>query len=312
MIRAHAVTKRFGNVTVLDELSFSAEQGERVAVLGMNGAGKTTLMRCLLGLTEFAGQLEIAGRNVQTEGREARANIGYVPQRAPYFEGSLFELVEFFSRLRGIETEQAESRLTQLGLSLASHGMKETRELSGGMLQKVLLALALGADVPLLLLDEPTANLDARARRDFIRALGQVSTDTTVLLATHRLTDVEAVADRLLVLHGGRIAFDGRMDELWQSVGADVTLWIRVPPRQRESACNLLQRQWQTSTVLANGAALGIQVERSARAKVLMALHSEAIPVEDFWTEVPSLNDLMERLLGPEAVLDGAETVGGE
>lgn len=298
MIRATTLTKRFGNVTVLDEISFSAERGEHLAILGLNGAGKTTLIRCLLGLTEFEGKLEIAGCSVDTQGREARSRIGYVPQRAPHFEGSLTELVGFFCQLRRLDAKHVRRRLEHLGLSMEEHGEKETRELSGGMLQKVLLALALGADVPLLLLDEPTANLDARARRDFLRALRQASDDTTILLATHRLADVEAVADRLLVLHSGRIAFDGRMDELWQAVGADVTLWIRVPPERRDSACDLLQRQWQTSTVQANGAALGIQVDRGSRPEVLMVLQKNEIPVEDFWTEAPSLNNLMERLIG--------------
>jgi ABC-type multidrug transport system ATPase subunit len=161
-----------------------------------------------------------------------------------------------------------------------------------------LLALALGAQVPLLLLDEPTANLDARARRDFLRALNQASDDTSILLATHRLTDVESVADRLLVLHNGRIAFDGKMDELWRAVGAEVMLWIRVPQKQRNHACSLLQDQWQTSTLRANGSALGIQVDRGSRPGVFMALHQNGILVEDFWTETPSLNDLMERLIG--------------
>ncbi len=298
MIRASAVTKRFGNVTVLDKIGFSAERGERLAVLGLNGAGKTTLMRCLLGLTEFEGKLEIAGCHVEAQGREARSRVGYVPQRAPHFEGSLTALVEFFSQLRGLDTNHVRQQLEHLGLSMEEHGEKETRELSGGMLQKVLLALALGAQVPLLLLDEPTANLDARARRDFLRMLRQASKDTSILLATHRLADVEAVADRLIILHSGRIVFDGKMDELWRAVGAEVTLWIRVPHERRDHACSLLQNQWHTSTVHANGSALGIQVDRSSRPDVLMVLHRNEIPVEDFWTEAPSLNDLMERLIG--------------
>jgi ABC-2 type transport system ATP-binding protein len=83
------------------------------------------------------------------------------------------------------------------------------------MLQKLLLALALAARVPALLLDEPTANLDPQARKEFLRALAAVPRETTVLLASHRLADVEAVADRVLVLHQGRLAFDGRLTDLW-------------------------------------------------------------------------------------------------
>ena len=183
--------------------------------------------------------------------------MGYVPQRAPHFDGSLGDVVEFFSQLRDIDTVLTRQRLEEFGLPLEEHGEKATRELSGGMLQKALLALALAAQVPLLLLDEPTANLDARTRREFLRSLRQVQDDATILLATHRLGDVEAVAERLLVLHAGHIVFDGRMDELWKYVDADVTLWIRVSPELRETAGRLLKQHWSTQTMSANGGALG-------------------------------------------------------
>ncbi|MEJ2237825.1 MAG: ABC transporter ATP-binding protein [Gemmatimonadales bacterium] len=297
MIKASGLTKQFGKSGVLDQLDFSIRRGERVAILGLNGAGKTTLIRCLLGLTGFEGKLEIAGYDVCDEGRDVRACTGYVPQRAPHFDGSLAEVVEFFSQLRDIDTVLARQRLEEFGLPLEVHGEKAIRELSGGMLQKALLALALGAQVPLLLLDEPTANLDARTRSEFVRSLRGVEDDVTILLATHRLADVEAVAERLLVLHGGHFVFDGRMADLWDRVDAEVTLWIKVSPKLRDTAGQLLKQRWSAPAVRANGAALGIQVDRGIRAAVLVELQNSGIPVDDFWTESPSLSELMERLL---------------
>lgn len=215
MITARGVWKRFGDHVVLDDLSVTIARGERVALLGLNGAGKTTFMRCLLGLLAFEGDLAVLGHDVRAQGLRARAGLGYVPQRAPHFEGALSDVLDFFSRLRGIARDDVVRQLGALGLDLDAHAAKPVRALSGGMLQKLLLALALAARVPILLLDEPTANLDPQARKEFLRALAAVPRETTILLASHRLADVEAVADRVLVLDHGRLAFDGRLADLW-------------------------------------------------------------------------------------------------
>jgi ABC-type multidrug transport system ATPase subunit len=214
MILAERVSKSYGRRPVLRDVSFSVHPGDRVALVGLNGAGKTTLMRCLLGLTAFGGTLTIEGHDVARAGRQARARVGYVPQRAPHFDGTLADLVTFFARLRDMPQERVIARLSALGLDAELHGDVAIRSLSGGMLQKALLALALAADAPLLLLDEPTANLDARARREFLRALDEMADDRTILLASHRLADLEAVAQRILVLHDGRVAFDGSVAAL--------------------------------------------------------------------------------------------------
>lgn len=214
MITARGLSQRFGDHVVLDDVTLTIGRGERAALLGLNGAGKTTLMRCLLGLLPFDGELAIAGHDVRAAGLLARGSLGYVPQRAPHFEGTLAEVLEFFGRLRGTPKDEVARQLGALGLDLDAHAVKPVRTLSGGMLQKLLLALALAARVPVLLLDEPTANLDPTARKEFLRALTAVPPETTILLASHRFSDVEAVADRLLVLRDGRLVSDGRLADL--------------------------------------------------------------------------------------------------
>ncbi len=299
MIHAAGVTKRFDGHTVFRDVAFTVGPGERVALLGLNGAGKTTLIRCMLGLVRCDGELRVAGHPVHLDGRAVRSRIGYVPQRPPQFDGTLAEMVGFIAQLRGADLEHIADRLQALDLPLEEFGEKRIRVLSGGMLQKVLLALALGSDVELLLLDEPTANLDPRARREFLRAISQVENNTTVLLASHRLGDVDAVANRLLVLNEGGIAFDGTPDELWAGARADVTLWIKVPPERRADARERLRAGCQLASVQANGAAIGVTVERHARADVIASLRAAEIAVQDFWTETPSLEDLLEHVLTP-------------
>jgi ABC-type multidrug transport system ATPase subunit len=282
---------------VLQDLDLDIAQGERVAVLGLNGAGKTTLMKCVLGLTAFDGDLTVAGGEVRAAPRSIRARIGYVPQRAPHFEGTLAEVVAFFAELRGVSSERVRAQLAALELPLAAHGAKPVRTLSGGMLQKVLLALALASEVHLLLLDEPTANLDPRARREFLRALRATPPDTTIVMASHRLTDVEAVADRLIVLHGGGLVFNGSTAELWRRGGAASTLWIKVPAATRDGVRDRLRAAYGDATLVANGAAVGVQVDHGTRTALLAELQQSGILIEDFWTEPPSLHDVLDRML---------------
>jgi ABC-type multidrug transport system ATPase subunit len=294
MITGRAVTKTFGGHRILQGVDLDIAAGERVALLGLNGAGKTTLMRCMLGLVPFEGALNVAGAEVRSDGRAARAAIGYVPQRPPHFDGTLEEVVAFYAALRGVRVARVRERMAELGLDPAAHAGKPVRALSGGMLQKVLLALALASEVPLLLLDEPTANLDPRARRDFLRALRALDPSMTIFLASHQLGDVEAVADRILVLHDGRIAFDGDLTGLWRDVGAALTLWVEVPEEHRDDARAHLHDHYELPSVISNGHALGVRVPRGRRADVVVALRDAGIPVQDFWTEAPPLDQLLE------------------
>ena len=297
MIRAAGLTKRFGPQVVLDDLDVSIEAGERVALLGLNGAGKTTLFRCLLGLVPFDGELEIEGFDAGRCGRDVRARIGYVPQRPPHFPGSLGELVDFFSGLRGLDRADVAGHMTALDLSVETHGDKPVRALSGGMLQKTLLALATAAGVPLLLLDEPTANLDPRARRDFVRALEAVPDRTTVLLSSHRLEDIRAVADRLLLLHGGRIVFDGSFCELEAAAGSARTLWLEVPPDALDSLASTIGDDGRLEWVRRNGRRLGLRASPADLASVISEVRAAGVEIVDLRTETPSLERLLGRFL---------------
>ena len=212
MIACREVGKSYGQQRVLDGVSFRVEPGERVALLGLNGAGKTTLLRCLLGLSSFRGEILLDGRPPSDPA--ARLGLTYVPQRAPRFDLSVDEFIAAFARLRGCEAEAVRRRAGFLGLDLGRHGKKRLDDLSGGMLQKAVTACALGCGAPTLLLDEPAANLDARSRAELLGALGEAAGDRTVLVSSHRLEDVGLLAERAVVLEGGRATFDGPLSEM--------------------------------------------------------------------------------------------------
>ncbi len=193
---------------------------------------------------------------------------------------------------------RAVARLEQLGLPLATAGAKPLAELSGGMLQKAYLALALAAEAPVLLLDEPTASLDPRSRRELVRLLSGIDPDTTVILASHRLEEIEPLTRRVLVLHDGRIAFDGGLAELWEAAGMDVRLWIGTPDAERERVAAALAALPFVRGARPNGAGVHVEAAADTHPLVLRELEARGLPVAEFRTCAPALEEVLERLVG--------------
>lgn len=256
MIDVRGLSKAYDDRPVLSDLSFRVEAGERVALLGANGAGKTTLLRCLLGLVPFEGEVRVDDLDARDQGVEARRRVGYVPQRAPVSDLPVGEFVNLVAGLREIPVEAVAERLERLGLDLDREASKPLRALSGGMLQKTLLALVLVGGVPVLLLDEPTGNLDPAARAEFLSALETADPSTTVLLASHRLSDVQAVARRILVLHDGGIVFDGAVSDLQERAPG---IWAAGARTEEELLDRMLER-----VIRESGDGLGRQAEAGA------------------------------------------------
>jgi ABC-2 type transport system ATP-binding protein len=206
------VTRRFDEVTALEGLSFEIKRGETVALLGPNGAGKTTATEILLGLIEpHEGDVRLYG-GAPAES-VARGRVGAMLQDAGLPQGvTAAELVELIRALYA-DPLSLEDALRLSDLEDVAH--RRVERLSGGQLQRVRLALALAGDPELLVLDEPTAALDVAARRAFWdRAAASVVEGRTVLFATHRLEEADAVADRVLVIVGGRLVADGSPDQV--------------------------------------------------------------------------------------------------
>jgi len=214
ILRVEHLTKRYSDRTVVDDVSFELGRAEVVALLGANGAGKTTSLRCILGITSFEGAVEIGGWPVRTQGRKARGQIGYVPQLPSMNEDERCDdALTFIADLKSAPRADVGRALEEVRL----HDARRLRvgELSGGMRQRLALAAALLGDPKLLLLDEPTASLDAESQAEFERILiEQRDAGRAVLLSTHVLDRVERFVDRAIVLHRGKLAFDGSLNDL--------------------------------------------------------------------------------------------------
>jgi ABC-2 type transport system ATP-binding protein len=218
MIYANDLSKNFGSFRALDKINFEVKRGEIVGFLGPNGAGKSTTMRILTCfISPTGGTARVNGHDVFDEPLKVRECLGYLPQRAPlYLEMSVLEYLRFAADLRHLDADTFRKRATSVVevCGLAQVLGKEIRYLSHGYRQRVGLAQALIHDPPILILDEPTSDLDPNEKAEFLDYLKQIGQERTVLLSTHNLGEVEASCARAIIVSRGRIVADGPLDEI--------------------------------------------------------------------------------------------------
>lgn len=208
MLQVKNVTKNFSTTQVLKGLNLTINPGERVALVGQNGSGKTTLIRCLLGLYRFEGHIEVFGTSIESEREEALRKIAFVPQLPPALKNTVSEIISLTSKLCDFPQEKVWFLAGELGLDLSKCLKTPFKGLSGGMKQKLLISLALAREPSLLIMDEPSANLDPQARAVFFRLLSELPQETTMLLTSHRVDELSGIVTRVIELDGGRISID--------------------------------------------------------------------------------------------------------
>ena len=224
-IELSKIEKRFGKVTALRAIDLSLPAGAKVALIGPNGSGKTTLMRVLLGLVNHRGEVRVDGLPVRRA--EIARRIAYVPQIAPQMAASCGELVRAVTELRDLPVGAVRDLAARLDLSLDDIAARPFRSLSGGSKQKLLIALALASRPELLILDEPTASLDAETRGRFFTLQRELAGDATLILCSHRLEEIRSLIDHVVALEDGRVIYDGDATRyLAQRVGS--LLEIRI------------------------------------------------------------------------------------
>ena len=283
LVQVTGLTKCYGKVAVLKDISLEIYPGEALALWGENGAGKTTLLKAILGLVRFQGQVAVAGENVVRQGKQTRGKIGYVPQEAVFYDMSVGDTLAFYARLKKVSPQRIPPLLE--GLGLLPHRDKPVPALSGGLKQRLALAVALLSDPPLLLLDEPTANLDARARKDYLGLLLQLRNEgKTILFASHRLDEVETLADRAVILNGGQRADELEPGRLRAHLAPQVVLTMWVPEGQRQQALDYLQDRGWEAHVNGRGTVI-VQISAEDKVHALQCLGERGIIVQDFEIE---------------------------
>ncbi|MEK9137969.1 MAG: ABC transporter ATP-binding protein [Bacteroidota bacterium] len=225
MIQVEHLTKQYGKFTAVDDISVTAKEGEVYAFLGPNGSGKTTTMKAAVGLNiPTSGRILINGLDVQKYPKAARQLVSYLPQRVVFPENQTArEIMAFYCRLRKLEPERADEALEKAKFNGFSD--KPVGEFSGGMIQRLGLAVISLPDSPILLLDEPTANLDpqgVKRFREFI--LNQKEAGNTIIFSTHLLAEAEQLADRVGIFVSGKLVAEEWIENLRQTYLATRTI----------------------------------------------------------------------------------------
>ena len=240
------LTKHYGSKIAVDQVSATLEPGV-YGLLGANGAGKTTLMRMMCAILEStSGEVLLDGKDVISMGEDYRNVLGYLPQDFGYYPNyTALEFLMYVSALKGIPKKIAKKRARQLleEVGLSHVADKKVKTFSGGMKQRVGIAQALLNNPDILILDEPTAGLDPKERVRFRNLLSDYAGDKIVILSTHIVSDIEAIADEVLLMKQGKIVLHGTVPELVQK--ADGKVWeLEVSSAEA--------KKWQTKSTVAN------------------------------------------------------------
>ncbi len=218
LLALDGVSKRFGGITAVDQVSFQVDRGQVVGFLGPNGAGKSTTMRMITQFIEpDTGSIKLDGIPLDDAGREAKRRLGYLPENNPlYTEMLVSEYLDFVGRLREMPAAERRSAMDEAvaGTGLEPVFHRPIGELSKGFRQRVGLAAAILHRPDLLILDEPTEGLDPNQRVEIRHLIGNLGRERTVLLSTHVLPEVQFTCSRLLIISQGRIVADGPVDQL--------------------------------------------------------------------------------------------------
>jgi len=218
MIKVEGLTKRYGDVTAIEDLSFQVEKGEIVGFLGPNGAGKTTTMRIITGfLASTDGTVSVSGQDIFEKPMEVKKRIGYLPEQPPlYADMTVAGYLKFVAKIKGVPRS---TRADAIDRMVERCGLKDVRKkiigkLSKGYRQRVGLAQAMIHDPQVLILDEPTIGLDPKQIIEIRELVKSLAGDQTIILSTHILPEVTMICQRCLIIDRGRIVADDSLEAL--------------------------------------------------------------------------------------------------
>ncbi len=236
MIELKNVTKRFGNKTAVDDISFEVKKGEIIGFLGPNAAGKTTTMRIITGFfTPAQGSVTVAGIDVLKDPQKAKEKIGYMPENVPlYKEMEVTSYLNFIAGIKGVKKDEIAGRVAKSIMQTGLEGVKNSiiAKLSKGYKQRVGLAQAIINDPEVLVLDEPTVGLDPKQIREIRELIKNMRGERTIILSTHILPEVAMTCDRVIVINNGRIVAQDEVKNLTNQKAANIYLEVEAPKTQ--------------------------------------------------------------------------------
>jgi ABC-type multidrug transport system ATPase subunit len=296
MIKVENLKKKFKEVVAVDDVSFEVRQGETFALLGPNGSGKSTTLKCLAGLSiPTSGKLLVNDLDVFRNQREARKFVSYLPQRVNFHEClSAEEVLKFYCSVRKLPKIRIEEVLQRSHFNFNGFYEKRVSDLSGGMIQRLGLAVACLPDAPVLLLDEPTVSLDPEGAIEFRKFLKILKSEgKTIIFATHVLVDVEQLADRVAIMVDGKIVAQESVSNLREALSQSGRM--RIALRNVDAKFSEIVKNAGASQVEIEERDLLISSKSEDRHAILNALKNSGAEIIRFSTEESALEDVYLR-----------------
>ena len=296
IVELEHIEKRYGAIAAVNDVSFTLQPSESVALIGHNGAGKTTLFKMMLGLSRpTAGSIRVLGDDPAAGEFAARKRLGYLPESVS-FNGALTgrEVLSFYARLKDAPLAKIDALLERVGLTAAS--TRPIRTYSKGMRQRLGLIQALFGDPLLLLLDEPTTGLDPALRLEFYEIVQELQRQgATIVLSSHALTELEERARRIIILNRGRMVANGSIDELRKLAGLPIKIRVTVASGKAEKLSSLVGPvpNWREI----NGHLVEFDAAPGAKIELIRRATDAAGPAEDVAILQPTLDDLYAHFL---------------
>jgi len=279
MIVIEHLSKSYGKTEVVKDFSLEVDSGESVALWGPNGAGKTTVVRCMLGLVLYQGTITIGGLDADERGKSVRRAMGYVPQELSFYDDmTVYDLLDYSAALRRIAPERVDHVCEQVDLTDCIE--KRIRELSGGLKQRLGIALALLPDPPILLLDEPTSNLDARSRDAAIELLqGLREEGRTLVVTSHHVEEMSMLVDRVVAMEDGEIRVICDPSDLADKLGLRAWLHLVLTNGSSNTALAVLEDRGFNAKLKSRGVL--VEVSSQGKGEAVAALHQAGIHIDD-------------------------------
>lgn len=316
MIEIHNLVKRYGDQAAVDHLDLTIEQGQVCGLLGLNGAGKTTTMNMITGyLAPTEGQIIINGHDILEEPEQAKRCVGYLPDQPPlYLDMTVLEYLNFCARLKLLPKQD---RTAQIQQSMALTGLTEVsgrliKNLSKGYRQRVGLAQAILGKPDIIILDEPTDGLDPRQINEMLALIRQLGKEHTVILSSHKLSEVQVACDRIVILHQGKKVADGMACDLERQLSGNTKLSL-IARGGADAVAQVLEPLEGLSDLRlsTDGDQVKVKLEYASgtdpREKIFFAFAKAGIPLIELKATTASLEQVFLSLTGGE----DAETEAG-
>ncbi len=299
LVKIEGVEKKYGKFTALQKLDLDIMPGSHLLILGPNGAGKTTLIKSMMGILNYSGRITIGGIDVTKDPRGAKRMIGYVPQNYAFYEAlTIYDHAVLTTRLKNLGPEQIEEKLRLVNLWDTRD--RRVRACSDGMKQRLGIGLALIGNPKLLLLDEPTSNVDLRGQLEFQRLLRALIAQGKTMITTSHLTGLGELATEVMVLDHGRVITKGPPEELLGRLSVNDTIFVRARGADADNVTRLIRDLGAVDFEL-DGEWLRASVPSKLKLGLLKGLLNSGISIADLLVERSEIESEYVKLISPRA-----------